>query len=950
MARPLRRPAAGLLILLAAIGLSAGEPDDFRMIGRLLKEGARRTAAEQGRDYLRKYPQSPHRAEVAALVGRYLLDQGEAEGAVPLLREAAGGLKGAAGLEVSLDLAQALLDLRRAAEAAQVLKGLPKAREPVLSRALSLQARAADALDDPEGVAKALLALPERRRSPEDRYLLALSLAAMGKDREAVPFLEGLAQAPDTPPPLRGRVLRSLAEVLYRLGDHAGALEALSASPGAEGASEAALLRGWILLAQGRPAEAYDEVRRALPLEGWEEASALFAVRAAMLRRDFPAALRAARDLLDRHGRGAAADEARLTAARALLASDRPAEALAYLEPALATMDGEETKVEGALLAVRTAWEKLHDAHRARKWLDFAREAALSDLWKQAVALEAARFDWETGQAGSALEGLSTLIEQAPESPSAPGAALLMGRILLAEGHREKALSLWRSVVEAYPDSPEAREALLDAGEHAARAGDPETLLQVVEAGKAFAFGPAEARRFARLAFEAARLRGDVQEARLLLLASSHPAPDPEEADETSFQAALLDLDAGRLAEAREAMTALLSPQRRLALGLRCADRLAASGDLTQARALLGDLEAAFPGERATLLLEEANLALSGDDPAGAKAFLLGLAALAPAEPLAALAQRRLERLLLTQEGPEAALKAIPAFLEAEPTAVSRGEALLRQARLLRRQADDSAAQAYRRYLELRPSGPGAAEARLYLARLALARGSAQEAWNLTQGLSGPEAALLAGEAAFALRDMEKALQSLAPVLDDRQALSPDRRVRALYLAATAARVLGRSAEAEARFAAFVREAPATAQNLEDLLTAALFLQKAGRHDGALEGLGRLREAFRDARVGFQYAYTLELQGRREEALKAYLEVAFGAGNPEWALTARYRAAEILAAEGRKEDAAALYRRLVERTEGTVQGEYARRRLQELEGTEPPSPKEAPHAPAQSPP
>lgn len=947
MAAPLR---SLLLLALLALpqGLRAGEPEDHKLIQRLLREGARQTAAEEGLRYLERYPQGPHRPQVALLAGRFLLQQGRKEEALPLLREAARGLQGAERVEASLDLAQALLDLQRASEAAEVLKALPPPRGPAAHRLFALKARAADALDDPQGVAAALLQIPERQLGPEDRYLLALSLAATGKDGEALRLLGALAGAPGVEEGLRNRVLRSLAEARYRAGDLAGAEEALAAA-GERADPSRALLLGWIRLAQGRPAEAYDGVRGALPLEGLEEASALFALRAAALRRDDPATLGAVRELLSRFPRGAAAAEARLTGARTLAAQSRSAEALALLEPALATLEGEEAKVEGALLAARTAWSGLRDARRARKWLDFAREAALADGRRQRVALATALLEWETGQASSALEGLSALIEKSPESPSAPAAALLMGRILLAEGQRDKALRLLRTVVEAYPDAPEAPQALLAAGEDAAAAGDGDLLASVVEAGRAFAFSGGEARRFHRLAYEAARRRGELEEARLRLLAFSQPVLDPEEADETRYLAALLDLAAGRAAEAREALPALLSPARRLALGLRCADGLFASGDPQGALGLLQELERDYPEQRGLLLLTAAGGALAAGLSKEGRDSLARLAALGPAEPLSVLGQHRLERILLVEEGPEAALRSIPAFLEAEPAAASRGEALLRRARVLLRRGDPAAARLFREYLNLRPSGPGAAEARLHLAREALAQGRPAEARNLAEGLPSPEARLLAGEAAFAQRDMEGTVKALGPVLADPAALPPEARVRALFLAATAARVLGRSEEAEARYAAFGREAPPTPGNLEDLLTAALYLQKQGRLPEALEVLGRLRDAFRDARVGFQYAYTLELLGRTPEALEAYLRVAYRSASPEWALTARYRAAEILAAAGRTEDAAALYRQLVERTEGTVQGDYARRRLQELEGKEPPPAEEAPVAPAQAP-
>jgi tetratricopeptide (TPR) repeat protein len=175
--------------------------------------------------------------------------------------------------------------------------------------------------------------------------------------------------------------------------------------------------------------------------------------------------------------------------------------------------------------------------------------------------------------------------------------------------------------------------------------------------------------------------------------------------------------------------------------------------------------------------------------------------------------------------------------------------------------------------------------------------------------------------------------------------LDSDQALRARLLAGTAARIQGKTGDAVKFLEAYASSAPVSAASKDDLFGTALWLQRRGRFDSALAALEKLRRVLRDAEIGFQYGYTLELAGREEDALKAYLQVTYGSTNAQWALTARYRAAELMVTLGRKDDAIALYRELVARSEGTVQGKFAKRRLDEL--TSQPAPTAIPPAPGE---
>jgi tetratricopeptide (TPR) repeat protein len=948
---------AGSLLVLFLVLFPAGSPllateaEDFQIVQRLLQEGAARTAAERGLAYLERYPQGAHRPQVAALVGRSLLEESRPREALPLIEEALKGLPPKEQDELPLDRVQALLDLGRTDEAAQALKTPPKGREAVRLRHLRLTARAAEALDDPEGAARALSALPESKRTLPDRLALARALSVLGRHEPSVRLLEALLGDPGLSEESRGEASLLLATCRYRLGDADGALEALdSAGAMPEGArTRSALLRAWALLARGEAARAYDLVRTTLPLKGWEEAAALSAVRAADLRRDAEGTVAAARALLARFPDGAASAEARLRSARALADRGRFSEALDLLEPGLPLLPDAAARLEGALLACRLAWEGPRDPARAARWASLAVASAASEPEKGRAALAAARLAWEAGRSADAQEILAERIQAAPEGAAAPGAYLLMGRILLSEGDADRAREVLQIVAEAYPDAPEAREALLLAAESLAAEGRAQETEGLLVSARAFPLDPAQARRLARLRWREALARGAVEEARLYLAEASSPAPEVDEEDEARYQMALLDLAEGRVDAALGALQAVGDPSRGTALTLRCADALTVGGRAEEALSLLEPLLHRAGGETAAIRMFRADLLLQADRLPEALEDLRRAAALAPEEALAPLAQRRLEMTLLVREGPEAALRAVSPFREAEPSALSEGDALLRAARIHLGSGNRSgAAEAYRGYLERRPRGPGAPEAVLFLGREALSKGDFAAVRSLLQTSAEPEALLLLGEAAFAQRDMAPALEALERALSTPGGLSPDQALRARRLAGNAARVLGRTADAVTHLEAFARAARTGPEDREDLLTAALFLEERGRLEAALDALGRLKAASRDAETGFHYAYTLELLKRPKDALQAYLDVAYASSSAEWALTSRYRAAELMVALDRREDALALYRELAARSEGTVQGEYARRRLAEL--SPPPEtvpPQEDPaHAPA----
>jgi len=263
---------------------------------------------------------------------------------------------------------------------------------------------------------------------------------------------------------------------------------------------------------------------------------------------------------------------------------------------------------------------------------------------------------------------------------------------------------------------------------------------------------------------------------------------------------------------------------------------------------------------------------------------------------------------------------------------LGEAEALLRKARSRSSSGDGAgASKLYAAYLEHAARGAGAREAASFLARRAMKRKDYPEAERVLFDVERtPSMNLALARACFGLRDPAAARKALSDALGSSGGLKSRQRLEAELLSANAARMEGDTAAAMTHYEYYALKAPANRRYKDSLFGAALWLRNRGSYEPALKAFARLNKAFRDAAVGYNYGYTLELMGKPDDALKAYLQVAYASSNAQWALTARYRAAEMMVEMGRLDDALALYAKLVERTKGTVQGAYAESRLKWL--------------------
>jgi tetratricopeptide (TPR) repeat protein len=934
----------------------ASEPEDFQVIKRLVEEGATATAQSQASAYLQAYPQGANRDRVACWLGEILAWKGEAKEAIALLGQPLPGVPERERGALNLAKARALLDLKRPAEAALLLKKPGALSKDEMNAFRRLNARSYFDLDQPAEAAQSLKMIPENQRDAADDFFLGRCLALSGDDkgaREAYSAALGSnVNGLDASGQIKARL--ALAGCDYRLKDYQAAILAAEPVVGTAGSREAMLIQAWALHGSGDDAKAYDMARKAAPLSGWEDAAMIAPLREALLARDFSAASSAAAAFIKAKPDSPLAYEAHLGLARSMEDRGDAPGALSELESALPNLPSGQPKYATAMKAAELAWKELRDWDRAKRHFALAKEVAPDEAEKASALLEFARGAWEHGSSGDALSALAELVKDHPGTPPVPGAYLLLGQIRCAQGDRAQGAQAYQVVLDSFPDAPEFAPAALGLAEALFSEGKPDEASSAIGLTQGLPLdGGLSARRsglFARIALE----QGRPDVARAALLQDWQGCAPLANGDESRFLMGAAQVEAGDLGDASEFFSELQDSGLERAGRFRLARALYKAGKYEESMALVEGLAGGGGEEGRTALWALASWQAEAGKSDEAGATLQRLASLQADDPLVALAQRKIEVALLASEGPAAALRVIPAFLAAEPKSPERSADLLREARIRRAAGDvEGAAAAYREYLDRFPSGEAGGEAALGIADGAAKMGDWSKARQVLQ--AAPQSAsrdMLLGEACFHLRDMPSAQAAFEGAIASKGQgpLSQEQLLEAHYKAGVAAVIQGKLDGARLHWATYAQSAKALPGNRDELFDVALWLQKQGDYEPALAALGKLRDAYRDAAVGFQYGYTLELMGRAEDALSAYLKVAYASSNAQWALTARYRAAELMVSLGRKDDAIALYRELVERTQGTVQGDYAKKRLDQLLGNPavPPSspPKEKKDAPA----
>ena len=143
--------------------------------------------------------------------------------------------------------------------------------------------------------------------------------------------------------------------------------------------------------------------------------------------------------------------------------------------------------------------------------------------------------------------------------------------------------------------------------------------------------------------------------------------------------------------------------------------------------------------------------------------------------------------------------------------------------------------------------------------------------------------------------------------------------------------------DAVVHYRKYLREIPVDVHQIGERTRIGLLFQKQGLLDEAMAEFNRLlqmpKAVDRKAEITYYIAECLEGQGQLKEALQQYLAVTYLHSNElMWSTTARFKAAGICEQLEYYDDAAKLYRKIASGYKGQVQGKFAKKKLEELQG------------------
>jgi len=146
----------------------------------------------------------------------------------------------------------------------------------------------------------------------------------------------------------------------------------------------------------------------------------------------------------------------------------------------------------------------------------------------------------------------------------------------------------------------------------------------------------------------------------------------------------------------------------------------------------------------------------------------------------------------------------------------------------------------------------------------------------------------------------------------------------------------GQVSKAVDSYLQYLKNLPPDAKQINERIRVALFLQKNGKVKEALNEFEKLMPLIGDddlkAEITFYIAECYENLGDLNKALENYLAVTYL--HPKeimWATTARFNAAKICEKLGYYDDAIKLYKKIADAYKGQVQGDFAKKKLEELE-------------------
>ena len=284
-----------------------------------------------------------------------------------------------------------------------------------------------------------------------------------------------------------------------------------------------------------------------------------------------------------------------------------------------------------------------------------------------------------------------------------------------------------------------------------------------------------------------------------------------------------------------------------------------------------------------------------------------------------------------------------PDFIQNDPESFHGAQAILKKARKYRQKGKlTKAISLYQMAIRAFPDAPGNDEAYYFLYQYARPRKISYLEKIVNNFPSGQYTALAAynlGLSAFKGKNYKKAIPFFRQALSLNDPSTAKLAFAIRYYLGVSLEKTGNIDGAIGQYRQYLKEIPDDVHQVGERIRIALLFQKQGLQGEALAEFNRLLQmpeaANRKAELTYYIAECLEAQGKLKKALEQFLAVTYlHSSELMWSTTARFKAAKICEQLEYYDDAAKLYRKIASAYKGQVQGEFAKKKLEELQKKE----------------
>ncbi len=281
-----------------------------------------------------------------------------------------------------------------------------------------------------------------------------------------------------------------------------------------------------------------------------------------------------------------------------------------------------------------------------------------------------------------------------------------------------------------------------------------------------------------------------------------------------------------------------------------------------------------------------------------------------------------------------------PEFIQNDPESFNGAQAILKKARKYREKGKLSKAiSLYQMAVRAFPNASGNDESYYFLYQYSRPQKTTYLEKIVKDYPDGQYAALAAynlGATAFKGKDYKKAVPLFQQALSLNDPSMAGITFALRYYLGVSLEKTGDIDGAIVQYREYLKAIPADVHQVGERIRIALLFQKQNLLDEALAELNRLLQMpeaeTRKAELTYYIAECLEGQGKLKEALQQFLAVTYlHSSELMWSTTARFKAAKICEQLEYYDDAAKLYRKIASAYKGQVQGEFAKKKLEELQ-------------------